>query len=244
MLGYGKSDIGKLRANNEDAFYVNNEGPGPLSNLFVLADGMGGHNAGEIASKQAISSFCDFITKNTGFMYKQDFLAEALAFANTKVHTDAQSNPQLSGMGTTFSACTISENNLYYAHVGDSRIYIVKDGEIKQLTKDHSLVADLVTEGLISEEEAKNHPDKNVLMRAVGTDLQVIIDKGYYPLNGVDYVLLCSDGLTDMISDQKILDILQEGAEIPDKIDLLITAALEAGGVDNISAIVMGCKDK
>lgn len=244
MLGFGKSDIGKLRANNEDAFYVNNEGLGQLSNLFVLADGMGGHNAGEIASKQAISSFCDFITKNSGIMYKQDFLADALAFANKKVHTDAQNNPQFSGMGTTFSACTISENNLYYAHVGDSRIYVVRDGEIKQLTKDHSLVADLVTEGLISEEEAKNHPDKNVLMRAIGTDLQVVVDKGYCSLSDVDYVLLCSDGLTDMVSDQKILDILQSGGEIPDKIDLLITEALEAGGVDNISAIVMGCKDK
>ena len=244
MLGYGKSDVGKVRANNEDVIYVNNEGLGCLSNLFVVADGMGGHNAGEIASKRAVSAFCEFFEKNSAFVYIQDFLADGLAHANERVHLDAENMPELAGMGTTFSACTADENNLYYTHVGDSRIYAVKKGELIQLTRDHSLVAEMIEKGDVTQEEASSHPDKNIITRAVGTDLHVNIDKGYFPLDDVKYILLCSDGLTDMLKDGEIAKIMQADDTAANKVESLIAAALEAGGVDNISVIVMGWGNK
>ena len=241
MYGFGKSDVGKIRTGNEDAFYVNNKGPEPLANLFVVADGMGGHNAGEIASGRAISAFCDYFNKHKHFVYTEQFLADALVYANTCVHEDATQNPELLGMGTTFSAVTTDENNLYYAHVGDSRIYVVtKENGIAQLTQDHSLVAEMAERGIITPEEALNHPEKNVITRAVGTDGHVNVDKGYYALGDVKYVLICSDGLTNMVSDAVLLEVLKSDAAISDKVDILIAKANDGGGDDNISVIVMG----
>ena len=241
MYGFGKSDVGKMRSGNEDAIYVNNEGPSPLANLFVVADGMGGHNAGEIASGRAISAFCEYFDKNKHFVYTEQFLADALAYANVCVHEDATHNPELSGMGTTLSAVTTDGNNLYYAHVGDSRIYVVtKENNMAQLTRDHSLVAGMAEKGIITPEEARRHPEKNVITRAVGTDKLVEVDKGFLPLDDVQYILICSDGLTDMMTDTEILEVLMTDAVISDKIDSLIAKANEGGGDDNISVIVMG----
>jgi protein phosphatase len=240
MHGFGKSDIGKVRVGNEDAFYVNNEGPPPLANLFMVADGMGGHNAGEIASKQAISAFCEYFNENQSFVYTEQFLADALLYANVRVHDHARSNPALAGMGTTLSAVTTDENNLYYAHVGDSRIYVVAAEGMKQITRDHSLVAEMAARGIITPEEAVNHPEKNVITRAVGTDVHVNIDKGYFPIGDVKHVLICSDGLIDMVSDAEILEILARDRSMPDKVNDLIAKANEGGGVDNISVIMMG----
>ena len=240
MQGIGKSDVGTVRANNEDAIYINNEGLGGIPNLFVVADGMGGHNAGEVASRKAIAAFCDFLKSNSDFEYIQDLLAQGLVHANLLVHEEASSNPAYTGMGTTFSACTVANNNLYYAHVGDSRIYIIRQDGISQLTRDHSLVADMVEEGAVTHEEARSHPNKNIITRAVGTDNHVNVDKGYFSLDGVKYVLLCSDGLTDMLNDIEIFEILQAKGNLNEKIDSLVNRALQAGGDDNISVIVMG----
>ena len=240
MLGFGKSDVGKLRASNEDALYVNNEGPAPLTNLYVVADGMGGHNAGEIASKRAISVFCEYLDKNKHFVYTEQFLVDALLYANSRVHDDARQNSELAGMGTTFSAVTVDENNLYYAHVGDSRIYIATEEGLGQVTRDHSLVAEMAEKGIITPEEALHHPEKNVITRAVGTDGHVNVDKGYFPLNGVKYVLICSDGLTNMVSDAEIFAVLKNDDAMTDKVDILIAKANDGGGDDNISVIVMG----
>jgi len=240
MRGFGKSDVGKVRASNQDVYYVNNEGPPPLKNLFVVADGMGGHNAGDIASDKAVSAFCEYFERNQSFVYTEQFLADALFYANVQVHNHAQENPALAGMGTTFSAVTTDGNNLYYAHVGDSRIYVVtKDGMV-QLTRDHSLVAEMAERGVITPEEARNHPEKNVITRAIGTDGHVDVDKGYIPLVDLKYVLICSDGLTDMVEDSDIYDIMAADTLMADKVDILVTKANEGGGDDNISVIVMG----
>ena len=243
MRGFGKSDVGKVRAGNEDAFYVNNEGPAPLVNLFVVADGMGGHNAGDIASCQAISAFCEFFNENQSFVYTEQFLADALLYANVRVHDHAQSNPALAGMGTTLSAVTTDENNLYYAHVGDSRIYVVAEDGMTQITRDHSLVAEMAEKGIITPEEAIHHPEKNIITRAVGTDVHVNIDRGYFPIGDVKHVLICSDGLIDMVNDAEIFRILASDAAISDKVNELIARANDGGGVDNISVIVMGWTD-
>jgi len=240
MRGFGNSDVGKLRANNQDAYYVNNEGPAPLTNLYVVADGMGGHNAGDVASKQSIAAFCEYFDEHKHIVYTEEFLTNALIYANTSVHNSARSAPALSGMGTTFSAVTIDDNNLYYVHVGDSRIYVVAGDEMKQLTRDHSLVAEMAERGIITQEEAQNHPEKNVITRAIGTDAEVNVDKGYIPLTDLKYVLICSDGLTDMVSDAEIFDVLKSDAKASDKVDILIAKANEGGGEDNISAIVVG----
>ena len=244
MLGFGKSDVGKVRANNEDAIYVNNEGPTPLPNLFIVADGMGGHNAGDVASKKAISAFCEYFNDNSDYVYVEDFLADALLYANVQVHTDAQADTSLSGMGTTLSAVTTDADNLYYAHVGDSRIYIVSESHIMQITRDHSLVAEMTERGIITKEEAMCHPEKNVITRAVGTDIHVNVDKGYFPLDNVKYILICSDGLTNMVVDAEIYDIMMSETKMQEKVDCLIAKANEAGGDDNISVIVMGWVEK
>ncbi|MCL2376588.1 MAG: Stp1/IreP family PP2C-type Ser/Thr phosphatase [Defluviitaleaceae bacterium] len=244
MLGFGKSVVGKVRANNEDAIFINDTGPGPLSNLFVVADGMGGHNAGDVASGKAIAAFCDYFNDNTEFVYIEDFLADALLHANSQVHAEAQGNPSLLGMGTTFSAVTTDADNLYYAHVGDSRIYIIAESHIMQITRDHSLVAEMTEKGIITREEALHHPEKNVITRAVGTDAHVNVDKGYFPLDDVKHVLLCSDGLTNMVGDAEIYAVMMSDTQMSEKVECLIAKANEAGGDDNISVIVMGWVNK
>ena len=240
MHGFGKSDVGKVRTSNEDAIYVNNEGPLPLANLFVVADGMGGHNAGEIASKQAISAFCEYVDKHKTFVYTEEFLAEALLYANALVYENAHENSELNGMGTTFSAVTVDENNLYYAHVGDSRVYIFTEDGMGQVTRDHSLVAEMTERGIITPEEALHHPEKNIITRAIGTDGHVSIDKGYLPIGDIKYVLICSDGLTNIVSDAEIFEVIKSDALMTDKVEILIAKANDGGGDDNISVIVMG----
>ncbi|MCL2573342.1 MAG: Stp1/IreP family PP2C-type Ser/Thr phosphatase [Defluviitaleaceae bacterium] len=240
MHGFGKSDVGKVRASNEDAIYVNSDGPSPLANLFVVADGMGGHKAGEIASTKAISVFCEYFNDHTSFIYVEEYLANALLQANAHVHEAASDDVAFSGMGTTFSAVTVDENNLYYIHVGDSRIYIATDSELKQITRDHSLVAEMTEKGIITAEEALHHPEKNVITRAIGTDLHVNVDRGYFPLADVKYILICSDGLTNMVTDAEIFDVLFDDTAMSDKVDILVAKANEAGGDDNISVIVVG----
>ena len=244
MQGFGKSDVGKVRTNNEDAIFVDNGGPAPLANLYVLADGMGGHNAGEIASLRAVSAFCDYFEQHQDFVYKEQYLADALQYANGRVHNDARKYPEFSGMGTTLSAITTDSDNLYYAHVGDSRIYLVKeDGELTQITTDHiSVTAELLAQGLITENEAKKYPE-TVLSRAIGTDVDVKIDVGSVTVEGIKYALLCSDGLHNMITDEEISAIINSEKDLETITEKLIAAANNAGGDDNISVIMIGWGD-
>jgi len=248
----GKSHIGKVRDANQDAFFVSLQGPLPLNNLFVVADGLGGHSAGDVASKRALGAFCDFINKTNENIVKnsegtvcafEDIMAEALVFANLEVHEQSVSNENYKGMGTTFSAAVINKENncLHYVHVGDSRIYLVDDEGIKQVTADHSNVtADMVEKGFISVVEAKKYP-RVVLSRAIGTDEEVTIDKGTADIKeGVKYILLCSDGLTNMLDDEQIFEVFKTKEDVDGLCERLVQGALNAGGLDNISVIVIG----
>lgn len=241
MQGVGKTDIGKNRTNNEDCIYVSNSNVGALANLYVVADGMGGHAYGEVASSKAVEFFCKYFTENSNFVYKEDYMQEALAYANKEIFAKALSEPSMLGMGTTFTAVTLDNQNLYYAHVGDSRLYVLKTtGELLQITKDHSLVHELTRDGIISLAQAETHPDKNVLTRAVGTEEHVKIDKGFYPLNDAEKILLCSDGLTNMLSDADILSLISSDMSLADIVAQLLHNANDNGGIDNISVILIG----
>ncbi|MCL2168793.1 MAG: protein phosphatase 2C domain-containing protein [Defluviitaleaceae bacterium] len=243
MQAVGKSHIGKVRLENQDAIYTNAEGLMALPNLFVVADGLGGHSAGDIASNRAMATFCDFFDNHKIDGELNDSLTLALEAANLQVYEDSCNNRRHRGMGTTFSAASILDGFLHYVHVGDSRIYAVDKSSaginLIQLTNDHfSYTADMVAEGLLTEAEAEDYPE-SVLTRAIGTDPDVTIDKGKVPLSGVSFVLLCSDGLTNMVSNDDILGIINGNGTLEEKAEALIGAALAGGGLDNISVILI-----
>jgi protein phosphatase len=243
----GKSHIGKVRDSNQDAFFVSLDGPAPLENLFIVADGMGGHSAGDVASARALEAFCDFVSKSDNVVGAyEDFMAEALNYANSEVYFQSLNKIEYRGMGTTFSAVSVRGGCLHYVHVGDSRVYLVGGQGLKQVTTDHSsLTADMVAQGLIDAEEAKKYP-RVVLSRAIGTDEEVRIDKGFAePGEDVGYILICSDGLTNMLGDKQIFEIFDEPAKDAGEIcERLVQGALNAGGSDNISVIVIGWDNK
>jgi protein phosphatase len=238
-VGCGETNTGAVRANNEDAFLVENAPFGVLPNLFAVADGMGGHNAGEIASAEALKAFHAYARDYRGtFRYTQDMLAECAKAANREVYRRSQEDAALSGMGTTLSACCVDDKNIYYAHVGDSRVYIVSNGTLRPITQDHSLVAELVRSGDLTEDEAREHPHRNIMTRALGTDKDVFIDSGYMPIDGAERILICSDGLTGMLSDSEIAGIIFEGGGRGETVRRLIDRAIEKGGYDNVTVVL------
>jgi len=245
ITGIGRTDIGILRTKNQDTILVKNEKIGSLENLFIVADGMGGHRAGEVASEKAVDAFCEFVETNTVNAASQEdnwleeLLRDGVTAANAQVFDLQAENPAWRGMGTTFSACAIHGDVLYYAHVGDSRIYTVTKDAIKQVSSDHSLVAELLRLGRITEEEARFHPNKNVMTRALGTEADLLVDTGNAVLAGDTVVLLCSDGLSNMVTDAEIMEILNKDISADAKADALIELANKNGGKDNISLIII-----
>lgn len=205
----------------------------------ILADGMGGHNAGEVASQNAVKFIAEELNK---MMENNDTeipggLIKAVSYANEKVYTMAALNPIHSGMGTTVVAAYVDGDTAYVANVGDSRAYAVRDDEIFQITTDHSVVAELVRCGSITPEEARRHPQKNIITRAVGTDTSVRTDVFEYDYAPDDILLLCSDGLSTMLEDKEILAIVKNGNTSEEIVASLIDAAKEYGGLDNITVI-------
>lgn len=205
----------------------------------ILADGMGGHNAGEVASQNAVKFIAEELNK---MMENNDTeipggLIKAMSYANEKVYTMAALNPIHSGMGTTVVAAYVDGDTAYVANVGDSRAYAVRDDEIFQITTDHSVVAELVRCGSITPEEARRHPQKNIITRAVGTDTSVRTDVFEYDYAPDDILLLCSDGLSTMLEDKEILAIVKNGNTSEEIVASLIDAAKEYGGLDNITVI-------
>ncbi len=222
------TDKGKIREQNEDAL-------GYRDNLFVIADGMGGHEAGEIASAIAVETILAY---NFGFDVKSG-LFEAVAKANEVILAEIEKNPNLNGMGTTVAVLLLKEEEAYVTHVGDSRIYQLTDNNLVQLTTDHSFVAELVKNGSITEEEAKTHPQRNILTKALGTKGNFDYEVNTFLVRKGDKFLLCSDGLTSMIEEKKIQEVLSDGDPPQDIADELIRMANENGGTDNISVIVI-----
>ncbi|MFZ7132050.1 MAG: Stp1/IreP family PP2C-type Ser/Thr phosphatase [Eubacteriales bacterium] len=235
-LGY-KSHIGKVRTVNQDAYLILND---VHVKIFAVADGLGGHNAGEIASNMLLNRLRKFFSEETLLYHQQlhqEKIIQIIKKINEEIYHMGLGDPKLTGMGTTLTMTIFSENCLYLFHVGDSRTYIINEKEILQLTKDHSLVEQLVLQGEITEEEAQSHPNKNILTRAIGTDLNIEIDYYTYSVKSNDKILLCTDGLTNLLNIDTIKDIVNKNS-CQESADLLVEKANALGGYDNITLIV------
>lgn len=223
-----KSDVGRGRPANEDAYLVDENG-----RLFAVADGMGGHRAGEVASATAIEKLQAAFREGTP-------LDEAVAEANAAVFAKASANLDMRGMGTTLTAAAlVDDHTALFGHVGDSRAYLMRDGGVTQVTEDHSLVEQLVREGRLSPEEAVNHPQRAIITRALGVDPEVEVDTYRVDLRPGDRLLLCSDGLTNMVVDSEIAGVLRQGGGPQRAAETLVEMANRAGGDDNITVVVI-----
>lgn len=226
MNMYGATDIGKVRDTNQDTFYIDNE-----NNWCVVADGMGGHRGGETASSMTVEIIKENMAKGTG-------LKTAIENANQVVFRKSLEEKELLGMGTTVVLLRLTENGAEIAHVGDSRAYLVMDGVMEQITVDHSIVQQLIDSGTITKEQAKNHPQRNLITRAVGTERDILIDVDKVTLYDHDYILICSDGLSSYVDEKEMAKIISE-TPFEDVPDALIKAANEQGGRDNITAVIV-----
>ena len=235
-----KSDIGKAREMNQDSFYVSSEED--EVKLFILADGMGGYKGGEIASKVAITAVSKYIIEKFDEIPKDkqsilNLVEDSIEFANSAIYEESEQDEELQDMGTTLEVVLIYKNKVYIGHIGDSRIYRVRKNKMKKITTDHSYVEKLIQDGDITREEAYNHPKKNLLIKALGTDEEACPDMIYTVLNKNDVIVICSDGLTNMLREEEILEVVKEPNE--NCADVLVEEANLAGGLDNITVIVI-----
>ncbi len=240
MKSYSLTDTGRVRSMNEDYAFVSERPIGRLPNLFVVADGMGGHNAGERASSYAVEVLLQSIRKNKE-KNPVKVMRRAIESANDMVYQESISSDRSRGMGTTMVAAVICKDRLYVANVGDSRLYII-NSQIRQITKDHSLVEEMVRLGKLTKEEGRNHPDKNIITRAVGAEETVQIDCFEERIGIRDIVLLCSDGLTNMVSDEQIQQIINTEKNLQKAAELLVETANRNGGRDNITVLLISRK--
>lgn len=235
---FSVTNIGKRRKLNQDFVYTSEEPVGHLPNLFVVADGMGGHKAGDYASKLAVTTMVEEIAGSDETI-PEKLLGRAIETANGKVRESAERMPELEGMGTTVVAASCDGDTLSIANVGDSRLYIVSGHEIRQITRDHSWVEEMVRRGGLGRDEARNHPDKNIITRAVGAEDTIKADFFSVKLKEGDLILMCTDGLTNMLEDEEIRMILDGARDIVEKAEELVRRANENGGMDNISVILI-----
>lgn len=237
LKSFSVTDIGKKRKLNQDFVYVSETPVGNLPNVFIVADGMGGHRAGDYASKCTVETV---VREIRGCFEKNPvrILGKAIRVANDQIRRKAREDESLYGMGSTVVAATCLGHYLQVANVGDSRLYIIND-EIRQITRDHSLVEEMVRLGSIDREEARNHPDKNIITRAIGALDTVEVDFFHEELKPGDMVLICSDGLTNMLEDEEISSILKERISLDEKAGKLVEAANNNGGKDNIAVILI-----
>lgn len=238
MKFYAITDIGRKRELNEDYIYTSGQPIGALPNLFIVADGMGGHKAGDYASMHTVDRFVEVIRELGEEHGVQDAINEAVTAANAYIYQRSRENSNLSGMGTTLVLATCIGNEAIVANIGDSRLYLVNDA-MTQITRDHSLVEEMVTLGGIDREMARNHPDKNIITRAVGVKEKVAADFFEVDLTKGDKLLLCSDGLTNMLRDEEIYQIIQNNKELEQAAKALVDAANENGGRDNIAVVLV-----
>ncbi|MCI5918705.1 MAG: Stp1/IreP family PP2C-type Ser/Thr phosphatase [Roseburia sp.] len=237
MKTFSMTDIGKRREMNQDYVFTSETAVGNLPNLFLVADGMGGHKAGEYASRFTVDTIVESV-KASRETEPVAIMKEAVTKANELLIEEARADEKKSGMGTTIVVATILGKKLYVANVGDSRLYLV-NREISQITRDHSLVEEMVRLGEMDKAEAKDHPDKNVITRAIGAIPDVVIDFFEVELEEEDTVLMCSDGLTNMIEDEDIKKIILTQRDIAEKAEKLVVTANENGGKDNITVVVI-----
>lgn len=234
------SDKGMVRDMNQDYYYISNNYD--VYNLYILADGMGGYNGGEIASSLAVNSVKEYIEKNIKEIEMnretlQKLIKKSIEYANKIVHEKSKTDIDLKEMGTTLDVCLIYNNKAYIGHIGDSRVYRIRKNIIRKLTTDHSYVEKLVRDGTITKEEACHHPKKNMLIKALGCEEYIepdILVKGFLK---DDILLMCSDGLTNLLNDKQIYEVITNNLDNADK--LLVQSANIKGGYDNITAVVI-----
>lgn len=229
-----RTDPGRLRRNNEDSYYAR-------APLFVVADGMGGAQAGEVASAKVVEVFQDGLPD--GPTAAEERLAGLIVEANDRVHELSASDRELHGMGTTTTAVYVDEEEVALAHVGDSRAYLLRDGELERLTNDHTLVEELLRQGRITEAEAEHHPQRSIVTRSVGPEAEVQVDRMTLRGRGGDVFLICSDGLTSMISEAHVGDVLRASPSLQEAARALVQAANDAGGRDNISVVLFALEE-
>jgi serine/threonine protein phosphatase PrpC len=229
----GITDPGRKRRRNEDAYVI--EPP-----LFAVADGMGGAQAGEVASRLAAAALKESGVERGG----EDRIVSVIQEANRRIYDRSNADPNASGMGTTMTVALVENGQVAFGHVGDSRAYLIRDGVMEQLTEDHSLVAELMRSGKLSPEEAETHPQRSVITRALGTDPDVDVDTFTIAAQTGDVFLLCSDGLTTMVSNETILDLVERNRASMDKaLRALVGAANKGGGEDNITVVAFEITD-
>ena len=241
IKAYAKTDVGKARDLNEDSYYITTDQFQKLQ-LFILADGMGGCNAGDLASSLALMSAKSYIENNFENTPKDKenickLVKSSMEYANMVVHEKSLENKNLDGMGTTLEVCLIYNNRVYIGHIGDSRVYRIRNDFIRKLTQDHSYVQKLVQEGTITKEEAEHHAKKNILMKALGCNAYVDPDVMVKGFQKGDILIICSDGLTNMVNIDDIYNIVKDNFELATK--ELIDLANQNGGMDNITIITI-----
>lgn len=229
------TDVGMKRHNNEDSYIVNHVDG---NSIFIVADGMGGHNAGEIASLEACRIVEGHILNNEGDDLPR-VLTEGIQKASRELYIRAAENSEMRGMGTTIDACVIKGDRLYIGHVGDSRVYIVSEGSIRKITKDHSVVGMMLDSGTITEEEARKHPQRNLITRAVGSTMTVDVDIIQEQIHKGEWVLMCTDGMSNMVPGEEIQKIIINAGNVNEAATRLVERAKENGGDDNITVILL-----
>ncbi len=238
MLNFANTSVGKARKTNQDYYYISEDG-----NLNVLADGMGGYAGGEIASRLAVLSVVEYIKehfdKNKQYQKEKilEIIKNAMTYANSKVYHKAKENEELEQMGTTLEVCLIYKERAFIGHIGDSRVYRIRKGIMRKLTKDHSYVQTLVEDGTITKEEAEHHPKKNMLIKALGCEDTAEVDVMVKGFLKDDIILICSDGLTNMVSEEQIYNTINNNLE--NAAQNLINEANNNGGLDNITLIIL-----
>ena len=237
MKSYSVTDVGQKRQVNQDYVFASEEPVGNLPNLFVVADGMGGHKAGDFASSFAVQILLHTILEDEN-QNPIKIIRNAVEEANRKVLEAAKQHAEMEGMGTTMVLVTIVDDYAYVANVGDSRLYLIED-KILQITKDHSLVEEMVRRGLITKEEAKTHPDKNIITRVLGIGPEVEVDFFDIHLKENSTLLLCSDGLSNRVSDDDIWRIANTSRDLRETGMRLVSLANENGGKDNIAVVLV-----
>ncbi len=237
MICYARTVTGRVRNMNQDSLYVSDRPLGPLPNLFIVADGMGGHRAGDYASRFVVEHMAEQIGSMTSGN-AVTVLQKAIDRTNRLLYGEACGAPDKNGMGSTLVAATIVDETLYVANVGDSRLYLLRGG-LKQITRDHSLVEEMVARGKMTRGSEEYSRQKNIITRAMGIGTEVRPDFFEVTLRSGDCVLLCSDGLSNMVDDDQIARILRGPGTVPDRADLLIDTANANGGKDNIAVILV-----
>ncbi|MGE4282620.1 MAG: Stp1/IreP family PP2C-type Ser/Thr phosphatase [Clostridia bacterium] len=237
------TDKGKARDINEDCFFVSEFNLEDVFGYCIVADGMGGHNAGEIASSLAIEEIKKYIKD----FYHPDMtdqqvigiMNDSMSRANKTIYDKSLENQSYNGMGTTAIACIIYDKKIYIAHVGDSRAYLIHESSISQITTDHSMIEELINSGSITREEAQNHPQKNIITRALGGEENIPVDIHIQEYSEGDMIIMCTDGLSNMLTDLEILSVLKCRNHLQSAVEELISIANDRGGLDNITVVAL-----